>query len=326
MRRTRIGAAIRTSRRRVRTGVYVVRQEELGAGIRAYRIQGTPADAIYFALTGPMRERRPTLVVSGINGGTNAGGDWFGSGTIGAARTAADAGLRALAVSGVQSGDPIQQRVAADWVVAFTRSTLVRDLRAPDYLTISFPETALADVLGVEIVTRAQGRVDAVGARHVRDDGWEEWRLSALPLGDATSNTDVAALERRNISIVPMRVGDAAPGNVRRLQRQRRTIPAWTPPAREQACLLGIVVEDRVGHGAEIKAISEGGPAGRVGLRVGDVLVSALGVPLGETHTPVAEMARATGAAPCEQALALSVLRGGESLQFSIQRELRDVQ
>ncbi len=309
-----------------RAGVYVVRQEDLGAGIRAYRIQGTPADAIYFALAGPMREQRPTLVVSGINGGANAGDDWFGSGTVGAARTAADAGLRAVAVSGVISDNIAQQRAAADWVVAFAGSPLVRDLRAPDYLTISFPEVALANVRGVEIVTRAQGRVDAIGERHAREDGWEEWRLSPLPLRDALSNTDVAALERGNIAIVPMRVGDVEPANVRRLQRQQRTIPAWTPPPREQACLFGIIVEDRIGQGAQIDTISEDGPGERAGLRVGDVLVSVLGVPLGETPTPVADMARATRAAPCEQPIALNVLRGAEHLQFSIQRELRDVQ
>lgn len=309
-----------------RTGAYVVRQEELGQGIRAYRIQGAPADAIYFALTGPMRDRPPTLVVSGINGGTNAGDDWFGSGTIGAARTAADAGLRAVAVSGVQSDDAAQQCAAADWVVAFTRSPMVRDLRAPNYLTISFPEIALADVRGVEIVTRAQGRVDAVGARLAREDGWEEWRLTPLPLRDAPSNTDVAALARGNIAIVPMRVGDAEPADVRRLRRQQRSIPAWMPPPREQACLLGVVVEDQVGAGAQIVSVSEGGPGARAELRVGDILTSVQGVSLEETQTPVADMARATRATPCGQPLALSVTRGAATTELSVQRELRDVQ
>lgn len=309
-----------------RTGAYLVRQEDIGPGIRAYRIQGTPADAIYFALTGPMRGRPPTLVVSGINGGANAGDDWIGSGTVGAARTAADAGLRAIAVSGVQSDDFAQQRAAADWVVAFTRSPIVRDLSAPDYLTISFPEIALADVRGVEIVARAHGRVEAFAERHPREDGWEEWRLSMLPLGEAASNTDVAALARGNIAVVPMRVRDARPEAVRGLQRYRRSIPAWSPPPREQACLLGVIVDDRIGEGAAISTVNEGGPAARAGLRPGDVLTAVFGVALDETQTPVADMARATRAAPCAQPLPLSVLRGGERFELVVQRELRDVQ
>lgn len=309
-----------------RTGIYRVRQEDIGAGIRAYRIVGTPADAIYFALTGPMREAPPSLVVSGINGGANAGDDWFGSGTVGAARTSADAGLRAVAVSGVQSDDPAQQRAAADWVVAFTRSPMVRDLRAPNYLTVSIPEIALADVRGVEITTRAHGRVDAVGARTDVGDGWEEWRLSVLPMREAAAGTDVAVLARGNIAIVPMRVGDAQPDDVRRLRRQARTIPAWTPPPREQACLLGVVVEDRVGEGARVASIAEASPAARAGLRTGDVLVVVQGVSLAEAEDPVAAMARTTRAMECAAPLSLHVARGAERFDLNVQREVRDLQ
>ena len=39
----------------------------------------------------------PDLVISGINGGPNLGDDWFGSGTIGAARTAAYIGIPSVA-------------------------------------------------------------------------------------------------------------------------------------------------------------------------------------------------------------------------------------
>ncbi len=73
----------------VRTGEFRAERRDLGEGIEAYALEGYPADCVLFALAGPMRNRLPDLVISGINGGPNLGDDWFGSGTIGAARTAA---------------------------------------------------------------------------------------------------------------------------------------------------------------------------------------------------------------------------------------------
>jgi 5'-nucleotidase len=64
-------------------------------------LDGTPADCVYVALHGGTRvvERRPDLVVSGINRGLNLGQDVFYSGTVAAAREGALRGIPALAVS-----------------------------------------------------------------------------------------------------------------------------------------------------------------------------------------------------------------------------------
>ena len=66
-----------------------------------FALDGTPADCVYVALHGGTRvlERRPDLVVSGINRGLNLGQDVFYSGTVAAAREGALRGIPGLAVS-----------------------------------------------------------------------------------------------------------------------------------------------------------------------------------------------------------------------------------
>ena len=75
-------------------------------GLPTYGIDGPPALAVILACIegfGP----RPDLVVSGINHGINAGRSVLHSGTIGATLTAAQFGLRGLAVSIGWGADPV---------------------------------------------------------------------------------------------------------------------------------------------------------------------------------------------------------------------------
>jgi 5'-nucleotidase len=64
-----------------------------------WAVDGTPSDAVTLGLVHVMRADPPDLVVSGANFGQNAGASVMQSGTVGAAMTAARAGVPALAVS-----------------------------------------------------------------------------------------------------------------------------------------------------------------------------------------------------------------------------------
>jgi 5'-nucleotidase len=214
-----------------RTGRFRVRPASLGPGINALALDGTPGDCVLFALTGPLRQTPPDLVVSGINGGANLADDWFGSGTIGAARTAAYFGVPAIAVSGLMSEDSAEMAAASRWVVRFARGELAAGLRAPRYLTVSFPETPLSQVRGVEVTTRARGVTRGVAVRADSADGWETWRLSIeADASGAAAGTDVAAVRRGSIAIIPMRVDEHDPEAAEALQRRMGELPEWTPP------------------------------------------------------------------------------------------------
>ena len=124
-----------------------------------YEVQGGyPADCVLLGAMGIFQEKGKSvdLVISGINGGANFGAQWFGSGTVGAARTAALANLPALAVSGIdeenETGDNLQK--ICRWVAEVVQSPIVNDIRPLEYLTISLPKN-LAEIKGIKILERA---------------------------------------------------------------------------------------------------------------------------------------------------------------------------
>ncbi len=68
-------------------------------GLTIYSVEGTPSDCVKLALATLFKEEAPSLVISGINHGSNDGICVHYSGTIGAAREACIASVQALAVS-----------------------------------------------------------------------------------------------------------------------------------------------------------------------------------------------------------------------------------
>ena len=123
-----------------------------GRRVQAYEIDATPAHCIIHAMT-HFADRRPALVVSGINFGENISTEVTISGTVGAALEAATFHVPALAVSVEMSvenhlsGDDTEDYGAAK---AFTRRFARLLLENPlpfdaDLLSINLPRNATAD-------------------------------------------------------------------------------------------------------------------------------------------------------------------------------------
>lgn len=206
-------------------GFLEVERREIGPGIQAFAVDGYPADCVLLALAGPLRESLPDLVVSGVNGGDNAGSDWMFSGTVGAARVAALAGIPSIAVSGLDDDIPGAVEATVNWVVRLAGSDLVRDLDPLGFLTVSLPRTAPDAIRGVRVTDRAP----VMSAPRLQADGENLWRIVGVEtLGTAAPiDSDRAALEQGYIAVVPMSVDEV---DVERLARWRRDLtglPAW---------------------------------------------------------------------------------------------------
>src|SRR5580692_9243263 len=80
-----------------------------------YVVDGTPTDCVLLALKRLLRGRLPTLVLSGINAGTNVAEDITYSGTCAAAMEATLFGVPAIALS-----QEYRDRNAVPWPVAET--------------------------------------------------------------------------------------------------------------------------------------------------------------------------------------------------------------
>jgi 5'-nucleotidase len=116
-------------------------------GVPTYGIDGPPALAVILACIegfGP----RPDLVVSGINHGVNAGRSALHSGTVGATLTAAQFGLRGLAVSIAWGEHPIP------WETPVTLATgivpVLGDAPPATVLNLNVPAVTLPTLKGVQ--------------------------------------------------------------------------------------------------------------------------------------------------------------------------------
>jgi 5'-nucleotidase len=85
------------------------------ADIPAYAVEGPPGRAALLAARRGIDDVEPSLVVSGINAGTNTGQAILHSGTVGAALTGASFGLSGLAVS-LAVTDPMPWDAVEPWL------------------------------------------------------------------------------------------------------------------------------------------------------------------------------------------------------------------
>ena len=211
-----------------REGAVLAERRDLGPGIKAFAVDGYPADCVLIALAGILRERPPTLVVSGINGGANLGADWMFSGTIGAARVAALGGFPAIAVSGLDDDLPGAVDAAVDWVVRFSEHRAVRELEAGEYLTVSLPPGGPSEVRGVRIADRAPLR-RGPGLAH--DEATGLWRIAGLATREVTLSAiaDERLCEDGMVVVVPMRVGEVDGPRLLAWLRSDPGLPGWRP-------------------------------------------------------------------------------------------------
>jgi 5'-nucleotidase len=104
-----------------------------------YTCSGTPADCVIVAGLKVM-EGKIDLVISGINRGPNLGTDIIYSGTCGAARQAALAGIPAIAVSCARYAEPLDYRAGAAFV-AGNLDRLAATWKPDSFINVNAPSS-----------------------------------------------------------------------------------------------------------------------------------------------------------------------------------------
>jgi 5'-nucleotidase len=169
-------------------------------GATWYAIDAPPATCVRLALES-LLDRRPDIVISGINRGDNLGATVYHSGTLGAAREAVFSGVPAIAVS--MRGDEMKDYLAT---AAYIRR-LITELRSQGLLKSGLFLNVNAPAGGFQGV-----RVTRLSMK-LRPDGYERrisprGRLYFWPvweqLKDEAEGTDVWAFVRGFITITPM--------------------------------------------------------------------------------------------------------------------------
>jgi 5'-nucleotidase len=133
------------------TGEVTATELKTKSGYPATAVNGFPADSVAYGLANVVTEP-PHLVVSGINEGQNLGPIASISGTVGAAKAAAAAGIPAFAAS-QGLGEGIEYSTAAqyvvDWVTAHRAGLLDGDA-SKDIVNLNVPTCPTGSVRGLQ--------------------------------------------------------------------------------------------------------------------------------------------------------------------------------
>ncbi len=170
-----------------------------------WAIDGTPADCVYLALL-HLLDRRPALVVSGINHGYNLGSDFFYSGTVAAAVEAALRDLPAFAIS-LGGSSPDGFRSAASFAHALARAILEEGLPRKTVLNVNVPHPGPGATapLGYRFTRpgerayrdHVEVRTDLRGRRYF-------WIGGPALDGEEPPDSDLGAVRRGIVSVTPL--------------------------------------------------------------------------------------------------------------------------
>jgi 5'-nucleotidase len=173
---------------------------------RRYAVDGTPTDCVLLAVKKVLCEHLPDLVLSGINGGSNAGEDMTYSGTVAAAMEATLLGIPAVALSQeYPDGSPIPWDTGKALGAEVIRRLLAQPWPANTLINVNFPGVPPDRVAGFAVTS--QGKRDiADNLTEARDPRGRPyyWIGPTRETGGAEPGTDIAALTENKVSITPI--------------------------------------------------------------------------------------------------------------------------
>jgi 5'-nucleotidase len=185
-------------------------------GDRRYAVRGTPTDCVMLAVHHLMRgQKRPDLLMSGINMGANLGEDVTYSGTVAAAIEGCLLGIRSIAFSQLMKlNGPVPWDTPRKFAPQIIQKLLSVEWPPGVLMNVNFPDLPAGAVSGTFATSQGQRdpadlvideRMDVRGVPYF----WIGFRRNPYkPLED----TDFAVIEQGGIAVSPLRIDLSDPG------------------------------------------------------------------------------------------------------------------
>ena len=166
-------------------------------------VDGTPTDCVLLGVHG-FSNRKPALVVSGINHGPNMGNDTSYSGTVAAAIEGSYLGIPSVAIS-LATWDNASFEAAGVVAYELTKTFLARGLRQNMCINVNIPPIGRSEMKGV--------RVTRLGKRVYRDVIVEKtdprgkayyWIGGEEPTWEDDELSDFNAVSEGFVSVTPL--------------------------------------------------------------------------------------------------------------------------
>lgn len=172
-------------------------------GVEAYQCTGTPVDCVKIAID-KLLPRRPDLMVSGINHGSNSSINVIYSGTMSAAVEAAIDGMKAIGFSLCDYRWDANFDIIRPYVSRIAKNVLENDLPYGTLLNVNFPVPENQSIKGIKICRQAMAKWKE--DFDMRLDPFQRpyyWMTGNFVNMDQGEDTDEWALANGFISVVP---------------------------------------------------------------------------------------------------------------------------
>jgi 5'-nucleotidase len=165
---------------------------------------GTPVDCVKIALN-EILDRKPDLVVSGINHGSNASINVIYSGTMSAAMEAAMSGIPAIGFSLLDYDWNADFEQAKPFIRKIISQVLEKGVPSDTVLNVNIPKLATENIKGIKICRQAKANwIEKFDKRQTPHGRNYYWMTGEFINQDKGEDTDIWALENGYISIVPV--------------------------------------------------------------------------------------------------------------------------
>jgi 5'-nucleotidase len=176
---------------------------EKTGGFFGYAVNGTPADCIkiaYWALL----DKKPDLIISGINLGSNTGINVIYSGTVSAATEGTILGIPSFAVSLSTYSKP-DFKYAARFAAKLARDVLAHGLPRGTYLNVNVPNLPEEEIQGVVVTRQGLSNYKEHFDRRVDPQNRVYYWLTGKKVEvESEGDVDDRAIIQRKVSITPL--------------------------------------------------------------------------------------------------------------------------
>ena len=171
-------------------------------GARMFSVSGTPVDCVKLALHAIV-PRKPDIMLSGINHGSNSGNAITYSGTMGAALEACTVGIPSVGYSLLHHSLKADFTFTTPFIKTITEAVLKSGL--PPYMCLNVNIPALVEPVGMKVCRAAKGHWSEEYKRYLDPSGKPFYWLTGRFCNDEpdATDTDEYWLSQKYVSVVP---------------------------------------------------------------------------------------------------------------------------
>lgn len=179
-------------------------ETDIFEGVKAYKCSGTPADCVKLGKFHVLKDRRPDLVVSGVNHGSNTSISVLYSGTMSAAVEGAIEGLPAIGFSLCDYDADADFSHTEEPVLKIASQVLERGMPQGIALNVNIPPKQNEKLKGIKICRQAHAKWQEEFEQRFDPNGRKYfWLAGNFVNFDKGEDNDEWAIANNYVSVVP---------------------------------------------------------------------------------------------------------------------------